>query len=72
MTRFYIDGKWVELDELIEKADNWDRRTHLNIDLAVKIEKRLESALTYLDELQETGRFFNRVKLKAILEGQKK
>jgi len=23
-TQFYIDGKWVELDELIEKAAKWD------------------------------------------------
>lgn len=24
-TQFYIDGKWIELNDLIEKAAKWDR-----------------------------------------------
>jgi len=39
MTRFYVDGKWVEIDELIEKANNWDKwKPTISIELFDKLE----------------------------------
>lgn len=55
MTQFYIDGKWVELDELVDKAEKWDEQkregnyTILCIDEFVDCKKKLEAVQKWCD-----------------------
>lgn len=84
MTRFYIKGRWVELKELVEKAEKWDESVEYMRDgnpqyeriirtLEKRIwnlEKKLEAIKNYLIELEDTGRFIDKQKLMNILEGE--
>lgn len=75
MTQFYIDGKWVELDELVEKAKKWDSYLehikdtipHVSLDDYEILEDRLEDIKAYVETFMPYHS--HKIELLGILDG---
>jgi len=60
VTRFYIDGKWVELDELVEKAEKWDFVRPAMAETIIELNDKLEAIKTKVKEYNDCDWLWDR------------